>query len=145
MAKQPQAITDPAPEEYEDPENTQTTRNTCVVGNKLPLGLKIQLDRVIDNNDGTKQTVPHGEPIILKGANSSNVIGGYGLTEDVDEEMFDAWLKQNASYHPVRNGLIFKQSTEARAKSQAKDQSDIKSGLEPQDPDKPGPGLAKAD
>jgi hypothetical protein len=71
------------------------------------------------------------------------VIGGYGITEGVDEEWFKAWLAAHADYEPVHRGLIFAMPTPARAEDKAREQAGIESGFEPMDPDKPGPGLEK--
>jgi ABC-type sugar transport system substrate-binding protein len=100
------------------------------VGCKLPSGLIIQ-------------KTEH-EQVLLKGANASLVIGGYGITEDVDEAWFTNWLKANADYDPVRQGLVFAQSTTVRAQDQARAQASVKSGFEPMDPENPGPKLVPA-
>ena len=100
------------------------------VGCKLPNGITIQVD-------GTK--------ITLKGTNSSNVIGGYGLTEGVDKAFMDEWLKRNAGITMVQKKFVFIQKNEKDAKAQAKDNAENKTGMEPMNPDKPGKGLEKAD
>jgi hypothetical protein len=118
------------------------------VGCKLPHGLVIQPERLdeVRGVDGAvhRAYVPHGEPVTLAGANSSNVIGGYGITENVDADMFNAWMDSHKSYTPVVQGLIFAQPTANSAKDQAKDQADVKSGFEGLDPNKPGAKLAPA-
>jgi len=100
---------------------------TVVIGCKLPMGLHIGM--------GDKTAV-------LKGTNSSNVIGGYGLTE-VDKELSDAWFKEYANYGPVVDGLIFVQANESSAKSAAKERARVVSGMEPLDPSKQ-PGIETA-
>lgn len=118
------------------------------VGCKLPSGLTIQLERLEETvtADGVrlKRYIPVGEPVTLKGSNSSAVIGGYGITDDVDGAMFAAWLESHADYEPVRQGLIFAQSTPARAADEAKEKTKITSGFEPIDPEKPGPKIEPA-
>lgn len=125
-----------------------TTGDRVTVGNKLPFGLLIQLERRIETVDAdgrtVKKYVPDGERVLLNGANSSGVIGGYGLTENVNAELFDRWMKQDPTFAPLAQGLVFVQSTTQRAASEAKDRAKLLTGLEPIDPDNPGFGLAKA-
>lgn len=100
------------------------------VGCKLPHGLIIGI--------GDKQ-------VALNGANSSEIIGGYGLTK-VDKDLATAWFDAYKDYDPVKAGLIFVQGKEADAKAQAKEQAGVKTGTEKLDPKKPAPGIeAKKD
>lgn len=81
----------------------------------------------------------------LNGANSSEIIGGYGMT-NVDKELADAWFEAYKDFDPVKAGLIFVQDKEANAKAQAKEQAEVKTGTEKLDPKKPAPGIeAKKD
>lgn len=96
-----------------------------IVGCKLPHGLIIKSG---------------GKSVTLNGANSSRIIGGYGLTP-VDKDFFDAWKAEFASFEPLKSGLIFEQANERSAVSQATEQQEIKSGLEPLDLDKPAAGV----
>jgi len=100
---------------------------------------------------GTTVTVacklPHGliiktgdKSVTLAGANSSAIIGGYGLTP-VDKDFYDAWRKEYANFAPLKNELIFVQESRAKAEGQAKEQAEVKSGLEPLDPTKPASGV----
>jgi lipid II:glycine glycyltransferase (peptidoglycan interpeptide bridge formation enzyme) len=95
------------------------------VGCKLPHGLVIKTG---------------GKSATLAGANSSRIVGGYGLTQ-VDKDLFDAWRKEYADYAPLKNQLIFVQEKPASAESQAKEQAAVKSGLEPLDISKPVAGV----
>lgn len=97
------------------------------VGCKLPNGLILQL------NDKT---------VSLNGFMKGRAIGGYGLTEGVDEAFFNEWIKSHSDMLVVKNELIFKQKNLKEAKSQAKDTADKKSGLEPLD-QKDGAGTEK--
>lgn len=81
-----------------------------------------------------------GKSVTLAGSNSSRIIGGYGLTS-VDKDFFDAWSKEFASFVPLKNGLIFAQDSGAKAEGQAREQADLKSGLEPLDIEKPAKGV----
>jgi hypothetical protein len=96
------------------------------VGCKLPHGLIIRTG---------------GKSVTLAGANSSRIVGGYGLTQ-VDKDFFDAWKTEFAQFPPLKQGLIFAQDKVAAAESQAKEQAEIKSGLEPLDIKAPVPGVA---
>lgn len=96
-----------------------------IVSCKLPHGLIIKTG---------------GKSVTLNGANSSRIIGGYGLTP-VDKDFFDAWKAEYATFEPLKSGLIFEQANERSAVSQATEQQEIKSGLEPLDLDKPAAGI----
>ncbi|EOC1689306.1 hypothetical protein ACI1BE_000504 [Cronobacter turicensis] len=103
---------------------------TIVVGCKLPNGLVVEQD---------------GYTVTLNGANSSNVVGGYGLTEGVDKDAFDKWLEVHKSQPYVKNELVFAQAKANSAQSKANENASVKSGLEGLPQDKPAPGIEKAD
>lgn len=105
----------------------ETGTATVTVGCKIPNGLHLDLG---------------GKRITLNGSSSSLVIGGYGLTEGVPAEFFEAWMKAYADSPAVTNGLVFAQEKAADARAQALDQAEIKTGLEPLNPNKPGANLA---
>jgi len=89
---------------------------TVVVGCKLPNGLIMSLgDKTVN----------------LNGANSALVIGGHGITNDVDKSLFDAWLALHADKDFVKNDLVFAHEARKNAEAQAKDQATLESGLEP--------------
>jgi hypothetical protein len=120
---------------------TKTTSKTVSVGCKLPNGLVINFETF---NDVSKTWIKTGE-VELKGANSSSIVGGYGITDNVDAEAFAEWLKIHKDDETVKLGLIFAQPTPAGAEAAAKERADTKSGFEPIDPDKPGPRIERAD
>lgn len=95
------------------------------VGCKLPHGLIIRTG---------------GKSVTLAGANSSRIVGGYGLTQ-VDKALWDAWTTEFAQFPPLKHGLIFAQEKAAAAESQAKEQAEVTTGLEPLDLSKPAPGV----
>ncbi|MCI0311949.1 hypothetical protein E7W35_12745 [Cronobacter sakazakii] len=103
---------------------------TIVVGCKLPNGLVVEQD---------------GYTVTLNGSNSSNVVGGYGLTEGVDKDAFEKWLEVHKNQPYVKNELVFAQAKANRAQSKATENASIKSGLEGLPQDKPAPGIEKAD
>lgn len=100
------------------------------VGCKLPNGLLLEQD---------------GYTVQLNGANASNLVGGYGLTENVDKAAFDKWIKVHGDQAYVKNELVFAQAKTNSAESKAKENADVKSGLEGLPQDKPAPGIEKSD
>ncbi|ELQ6249048.1 hypothetical protein AUN02_14555 [Cronobacter sakazakii] len=103
---------------------------TIVVGCKLPNGLVVEQE---------------GYTVTLNGANSSNVVGGYGLTEGVDKDAFEKWLEAHKNQPYVKNELVFAQAKANSAQSKATENASVKSGLEGLPQDKPAPGIEKAD
>lgn len=101
---------------------------TVTVGCKLPHGLKVKLD---------------GVEVTFNGANSSRVVGGYGLTEGIDKDFFDKFMAVHADLPYVKNELIFAQEKANSAVSAAKERADEKTGFEGLDPEKPGNGIQK--
>lgn len=100
--------------------------DTVIVGCKLPHGLEVQIG---------------GKTVVLNGANSSTIVGGYGLTPGVDKAAFDEWLATYADFPAVQKELIFAQATEKSAAAQANEQAAEKTGFEGLDPKKPAPGI----
>lgn len=98
------------------------------VGCKLPNGLLIDVD---------------GKVVHLLGANSSNVIGGYGLTENVDKDYFEKWLKQHSNQRYVKGEMVFAQAKTNSAQSKASENATVKTGLEGLPQDKPVEGVVK--
>ncbi|WP_241364100.1 hypothetical protein [Klebsiella pneumoniae] len=103
--------------------------NKIVVGCKLPCGL----------------TISHkGKSIELKGARDSRILNGYGLTENVDEDFFNAWLEKYKNLEVVKKELIFSYSDLSSAQDAASERIKEKTGLEGLDPKKPAPGIKPA-
>lgn len=103
---------------------------TVTVGCKLPQGLEIQV--------GDKTAV-------LNGLNQSAIIGGHGITEGVDKELFDAWMIQRKDSAVVKNGFVFAHEKLASAQAEARNRQSNKTGLEGLDPNKPAPGIKPAE
>ncbi len=103
---------------------------TVTVGCKLPNGLHL------DHG---------GKRVTLKGINSSSVLNGHGITHGVDKDFFEAWMKAHKDDAPVKSGLIFAHASESSVRDEAKEKEKSKSGFERLDPDKPAPGIKKAD
>lgn len=101
---------------------------TVTVGNKIPNGIIAEL--------GDKR-------VLLRGSNSSNVIGGHGITENVDADFFAAWLKKNAELPFVKLGFVFAHEKPQAVAAQAKEHADEVTGLEPLSPDAKPAGLTE--
>lgn len=53
------------------------------------------------------------------------IAGGYALTADVDEDVWNAWLKANADSHLVQKQLIFAEHGMGNAKNKAQSLSGV--------------------
>ena len=133
-------------------EQVSKPTRTCVVGCKLPNGLIIEMG--YDVVAGGVSRTSRYKRQVLNGANQHvTVIGPNrtpsqptlkpGITQNVDEELFDAWLKQHASTFVVRNGLVFKEPNLGEATAHAAEMAQQRIGLEPVDPSK-HPNVGKA-
>lgn len=107
-----------------------TKSKTVTVGCKLPNGLILEMN---------------GQTVEINGSTSSRVIGGHGITYDVDAEFFDAWMEAHADRAMVRNGFIFAHDKAADTKAEAAEKENNATGLEAVDPDAPNAGVTKAD
>jgi hypothetical protein len=121
---------------------------TVTVGCKLPHGLTIALDepqtKMVEGKETTVY-VPNGRTIELRGANSSAVVGGYGITENVDGEAFRKWLAEHRDFPAVVNGLVFVVERSADAPQEAQQRRDVKTGVEGLNPEAPAPGIKRND
>lgn len=130
--------------------------DTVTVACKLPGGLHAHL--LLD--DGAKVFVTFagsgaerrlqraddaGRPITVDPDMVGSVRGGFGLTPNVDKAWWDAWLKQNGEYPPVKKGLIFASAQHASAIAKTKDHAEIRNGLEPINPSAPAKGVEPDD
>lgn len=107
-----------------------TKSKTVTVGCKLPNGLILELN---------------GQAVEINGSTSSRVIGGHGITYDVDAEFFDAWMEAHADRAMVLNGFIFAHDKAADTKAEAAEKENNATGLEAFDPNAPNAGVTKAD
>ncbi len=120
-----------------------------------------------DKNDNSPSRVtvycktPHGlvaeltntagevKRVVFNGANhvsaERGLVLGYGVTENVDAEFYDAWAKANAKRLFLVNRAVYATRDVASAAAKAKELEKEKLGFEGLDPEKPGPGLKKAD
>lgn len=106
----------------------EKTPETVTVGCKLPHGLHLEL------HDAAGQVT---DRVTVAGANSSDIIGGHGVTLNVPKAFFEEWLKRNKGSAAVRNELIFAHTNANDVAAQARDNAKNKSGFERIDPDKP--------
>ena len=90
----------------------RNSSKTVTVGCKLPNGLVLEV--------GNKS-------VEINGANSSRVVGGHGITYDVDAEFFEAWLKAHADRDMVKGGFVFAHEKASSAKAEAADKESNKS------------------
>jgi hypothetical protein len=103
---------------------------TVSVGCKLPHGLHLDIN---------------GNRVTLLGSNSSLVIGGHGITENVDKEFFDNWLSLHKDSAAVKNGLIFAHDKTSNVKAEAQEKKKNRNGFEGLDPAKPAPNIEPTD
>lgn len=71
--------------------------------------------------------------------------GGYGITPNVDEALWNGWSVEYKDSFFLKDGLIFAASKSSDVTAQASEKKAIKSGLEGIDPEKPGAGIKKYD
>ncbi len=105
------------------------SKNTVTVGCKLPNGLVIEVD---------------DRSAVLNGANSSEIIGGHGITEHVDADLFREWMKRHADRDMVKNGFVFAHEKGKNTKAEAQEKAGNKTRLEPIVPDNKGNGVETA-
>lgn len=101
--------------------------STVVVGCKLPQGIHLDHD---------------GKRVTLNGSNSSEIIGGHGLTI-VEKAFWDAWKELHKDFEAIKHGLIFAHEKESNTRAEAKEKVDNKSGFEGINPDAPGAGIER--
>jgi hypothetical protein len=97
---------------------------TVSIACKLPQGLIIHL-------------AGQREPLRLHGANSHYNIGGFGITQNVPVEVWEAIQKQHAHALWLKNGFVFANSDGGDLAEEANDKVKEKNGFEPIDPNKP--------
>jgi len=124
----------------------KSSGETVTVACKLPHGLMLRLFEMVDAPEpisgGGMKMVPRarqiGRAITVRGTAlpfgklpDFKIEGGYAMTEGVDADFWDQWLKANADSDVVRNGLIFASPRIGHAIGQAREQEEVRSGLEP--------------
>lgn len=109
---------------------SKSTSTTVSVGCKLPHGMHADVG---DNR------------VTLNGSNSAHVIGGFGITRDVERAHIEKWMADHKDAPYVVNGLIFVMDSTADAESAAKAMEGMPNGFEGMDPTKPGKDLQPED
>jgi hypothetical protein len=115
------------------------------VGCKLPQGLIMELGYEIV--PGGVNKLPEYKRVVLAGANQHSVVTGSlrspspkdlrpGITNNVDEAFFDAWVEAHKATNIVRNGLVFKAKNAGEATAKAADIAQKPTGMEALDPTK---------
>ena len=69
-------------------------------------------------------------PAVPHGVSREDIAGGYALTPNVPADVAMAWMEQNKHSDLVRNNVIFVQEKHDMARGKAKDQKEVRSGLE---------------
>jgi hypothetical protein len=134
---------------------------------KIPNGLSLQLFRKVEVPEpvqgGGIRVVPRhdriGDMVQIRGTAYPRgnpppgmpprpiMAGGYALTPNVPADFWDAWLEQNKEADYVKNKMIFAYGDRAKTIGVARDNRELRSGLEPvnmtNDPRqiKPRPGV----
>lgn len=127
----------------------ESSTGRVTVACKVPNGIVMRVFSMVDDHEpvmggGTrrvKKAVPVGESVHIFGpavpfgaAPRVLIAGGYALTTGVPEDIATEYMKQNADGDIVKNQQVFIYATEASARDAALERADIKSGLEPLDP-----------
>lgn len=110
------------PDENKTVENQEQTTaaihtkpDSYVIGCKLPNGLSFQHE---------------GKKIVLKGANTSLLINGFGITHDVPADAWEAFEKSFKNQKIMLNGIVFAVTDDASAEDAAAERANQKTGLE---------------
>ncbi|XKM12667.1 hypothetical protein RCS94_06470 [Orbaceae bacterium ac157xtp] len=102
---------------------------TVLVGNKYPQ--HIELNVIINDElkkfiiEGAKNDAPMGE----FGAINNSLYGATTFTQ-VDEDLYNAWYKENSDSALVKNGIIFTAKDGKSAKSIKAERAKEKTGVE---------------
>lgn len=121
---------------------------TVFVGCKLPSGLFLDT-KAADSTPG--EAPDETQRVMLNGTGSTYQGGilvpgshGYGVTE-VDADFMNDWMARHKDFPAVKNGLIFIVQSEQDARKEAESRAKVQSGTEGVNPDKPAPGVTKAE
>jgi hypothetical protein len=123
---------------------------SITVACKIPNGLILRNFNMVEDHEpvlggGTrayKKAVQVGEPVKINGPATPHgqaplvtIVGGYALTQGVDEEFFNKWIEDNKTHPAVVNRLIFAHSKPEMVTGAAKENEKRTSGLEGINPD----------
>jgi hypothetical protein len=113
---------------------------TVSVACKIPNGLIIR--------HGGKEAVLNGPNVSITKDNNWMPLahltpGGYGLTHEVDEALWQGFSTEYKDSDFIKNGLVFASAKPSDTAAKSVERKNVKSGLERIDPDKPGPGIER--
>ena len=101
---------------------------------KLPNGLHLDRDGLRKVGDKDQVAYVPGDRVTLNGANSSGVIGGFGMTQ-VSADFWDAWLADHLDFPLVKEGIVFATPKAKDAAAEAQVMEGVRTGFEPIVPD----------
>ena len=126
------------------------SHRTVTVGCKVPTGLRLQLCKKTsyfeDTPSGSKERFRYdrvGEMVVVQGPAQAVgttprgykapliAPGGYALTQNVDADFFEEWMRQNAQNPIVKNKMIIVHGNARDAAAESRELAGVKSGLEP--------------
>lgn len=107
--------------------------------------------RIMSKLPTTLRIIEEGRTVLINGVNSisrnsgdlvvPNPHGeGLAATTLMDEAEWALVMKYHGEHEAIKNGVIWKSSTEEAAKKQTKERESVKHGMEPHDPKKPVKG-----
>ena len=127
--------------------------NTVTVACKLPNGLILRVFDMVETSEvvqggyrDVKIARPRPEqfevrgnaiPIGVPNFPVPEMADGFAITRGCPKELWDLWEEQNKHSHLVQKGLIFSSSSINALRDEIKNRRDLKSGLEPIDPEHP--------
>jgi len=130
--------------------STSNSTETVTVSCNIPMGAILYLEQEFEVPEAvvgggtriSKQFRKVGEPVYIKGTKNraagddpdSPISDGYMLTFGVPKDFMDAWWAQNKDWAPVKNGMIRYASNRADMKSMTKENTGMRTGLEPMNP-----------
>ena len=95
--------------------------DTVTIGCKMPHGL------ILDMTEPGKPSAK----FVVRGNNSARLIGGFGITEGVPRDFWNAWLSRNKEMVFVKKGLIFAYGKSADVEAKATEKAAMPHGFEP--------------
>lgn len=120
---------------------------TVSIACKLPSGLQLCIYNMEDTSEpvmgGGWKTVKRAIEIgrvTIRGAarrpfDDPRILGGYAITENVDADVWEKWLKDNEGCDLVKKGLIFAAPKLADVQAHARAGRDVRNGFEEIDPE----------
>lgn len=100
--------------------DSKRSASTVTIACKLPQGLRVRLE--------------NGPEVHFHGANSPWAVAGYGLTQGVDVDTWEAVKAQYAEATWLVNGFVFANGDHDSVVDQATDEKDRQAGFEAIDP-----------